>query len=150
MWGCTRRFRSIYDNPLILPTHVGVYHDEGKHWKRGKDSPHACGGVPRSGIHRSPIFLFSPRMWGCTIYITILKDLSNILPTHVGVYHIDVMNLSLHLYSPHACGGVPTARSNLKCLRKFSPRMWGCTWDGPAFSKPTRILPTHVGVYHPT
>ncbi len=66
--------------------------------------PHACGGVPFHGYFSLLNFLYSPRMWGCTSVDMDGIKTPGVFPTHVGVYRIYRLVLSVLTVFPTHVG----------------------------------------------
>ena len=50
---------------------------------------------------------------------------------------------------PHACGDVPYLVNSSSMLKKFSPRMWGCSGVARGHMADGLVFPTHVGMFRP-
>ena len=90
----------------------------------------------------------SPRTWGCFHLRDVVDKRVGVFPTHVGVFPLHEIALDKAKSLPHARGGVSVQRQPGPCLKRSSPRTWGC------FRVPARrgvahhVFPTHVGVFH--
>ena len=127
MWGCTDYIALMERNYEVFPTHVGVYLRLKLLRLNISSFPHACGGVPGRYMARWEIEPFSPRMWGCTVSVS--------------------LSILAYCRFPHACGGVPVELLFLVVPASFSPRMWGCTPLCSVITGIPLVFPTHVGVY---
>ena len=111
---------------------------------------------------------FSPHTWGCTFTLANVERISNVFPTHVGVYRCAICarllqkRFSPHTWGctgcapdhptechrfPHTRGGVPTLDEKYREAAQFSPHTWGCTVHALSFQQGDVVFPTHVGVY---
>ena len=86
-------------------------------------------------------------MWGCTVVQRTHLFNKRVFPTHVGVYRWLQSGYVVFSRFPHACGGVPFQSIKENKVRKFSPRMWGCTGSAGTRASSDSVFPTHVGVY---
>ena len=89
----------------------------------------------------------SPRTWGCFSFPQMTPLCVIVFPTHVGVFLLAVISLSLAGSLPHARGGVSTIKSTISISRMSSPRTWGCFYDSPQDCAEDMVFPTHVGVF---
>ena len=147
MWGCFQlpRYKALLS--CVFPTHVGVFlfHELRLDLYRGL--PHACGGVSFISTAYTPLYLSSPRMWGC-----FLAELTHMLrtlvfPTHVGVFLAQGPQSLGRVGLPHACGGVSSFARTFCGAFLSSPRMWGCFHHDAFVHADTSVFPTHVGVF---
>ncbi len=86
MWGCFSCMCFLSRDPLLFPTHVGVFPTGSAQHTFSRAIPHACGGVSYRLQRPEYVGGYSPRMWGCFL----LKGGDNPTPKTI----------------PHACGGV--------------------------------------------
>ena len=86
-------------------------------------------------------------MWGCFYARRYSKSADDVFPTHVGVFPIYGGIETSRFRLPHACGGVSLVYLVRRDLKRSSPRMWGCFWDGWTWRIPKGVFPTHVGVF---
>ena len=109
--------------------------------------PHACGGVSFISTAYTPLYLSSPRMWGCFRIQFKEGEPSPVFPTHVGVFPAFLASEALRMCLPHACGGVSFTIVYIHIFGKSSPRMWGCFLAELTHMLRTLVFPTHVGVF---
>ncbi len=64
-WGCFPHYKSVHQQSLVFPTHVGVFLRYGGGTDFAKSLPHACGGVSIAEMARLLSNMSSPRTWGC-------------------------------------------------------------------------------------
>ena len=131
----------------LLPTPVGMFRFGTRSAAAQSSSPHARGDVPPSSTRPASSRAFSPRPWGCSVHSaeTALRLL--LLPTPVGMFRRDFRCGQTRPPSPHARGDVPSAAANCLSLGSFSPRPWGCSATRPSSARPSRLLPTPVGMF---
>jgi len=155
MWGCSEQRHICFNFCWVSPTHVGCSLDKlgyrtvsvrlSAHAEVLSNRPHACGGVPLNVLYAPALMLFSPRMWGCSLFSFWLNLFALVFPTHVGVFR-GVRDEQTNDF-PHACGGVPVDLVTGQILETFSPRMWGCSDLYSALIGGQSVFPTHVGVF---
>ena len=135
------------DEPIVFPTHVGVFLYGPISRRFSSSLPHARGGVSFLGVEHGKRGQSSPRTWGCFWRENYTLGRRVVFPTHVGVFLIGGGRRSHSCRLPHARGGV-SATGVLDGLgRVSSPRTWGCFRIRWRMSLPCRVFPTHVGVF---
>ena len=109
--------------------------------------PHARGGVsPQQHLGTARI-QSSPRTWGCFRLHHPRLSMSNVFPTHVGVFLVRFLHKRPILSLPHARGGVSAACVPLSHAKRSSPRTWGCFCRRLMREIDDLVFPTHVGVF---
>src|SRR5690606_33119710 len=109
---------------------------------------HARGGVPVEHLGRDGGRRSSPRAWGCTAILPVVRRRWSVVPTRVGVYRRRPAAPVSANGRPHARGGVPPAPKLWRLWPTSSPRAWGCTGGGRGLVQRFAVVPTRVGVYH--
>ena len=151
----------------VFPTHVGVFPQPRCFPQDSGGLPHARGGVSGGGTRPdTPLGLpharggvsqdtnavawyawSSPRTWGCFLQALSQKTACPVFPTHVGVFLTLMTRRGMWECLPHARGGVSGRFEKDIPSKKSSPRTWGCFYRPRVGPKPTRVFPTHVGVF---
>ena len=126
-WGCFFGTNWRTSQPIVFPTHVGVFLTVLFLASSRVCLPHARGGVSGSAS-----CLPMPRL---------------VFPTHVGVFPPSAWYLPSAKSLPHARGGVSkTPFHDVHSLRS-SPRTWGCFPARGDAHRGHPVFPTHVGVF---
>ena len=112
-----------------------------------KRFPRVCGDVPDKVFHAHGLGLFSPRMRGCSVIRPQRKRLIAVFPAYAGMFRLVAKWWVGFLGFPRVCGDVPSANYLGVSLKKFSPRMRGCSWFllAPNLSPP--VFPAYAGMF---
>lgn len=92
----------------------------------------------------------SPRTWGCSGHLLLLRTDLAAVPTHVGVLRRGGDRGVRQLRGPHARGGAPNSRLMMPRAVQRSPRRWGCSGRTRPADRGAATVPTHVGVLPPS
>jgi len=146
-WGCSGLDCVCPSRLQVFPTRVGMFRTHRTSFVRITGFPHARGDVPNTGLREGPHFLFSPRAWGCSVWVEGTNALPPVFPTRVGMFRPFFAPAFSESRFPHARGDVPVARTATPVPPSFSPRAWGCS--GLSFLPPTidSVFPTRVGMF---
>ena len=132
---------------LVFPTHVGMFRLSLLLTRVGGSFPHTCGDVPAECDINCILAKFSPHMWGCSDLLVKNGLLTEVFPTHVGMFRQISTNRDKADSFPHTCGDVPFEQTLATELAKFSPHMWGCSGMIHYLPQRQTVFPTHVGMF---
>ena len=85
-WGCFFGTNWRTSQPIVFPTHVGVFLTVLFLASSRVCLPHARGGVSREPRQAAQLPASSPRTWGCFLSYRLRRALGFVFPTHVGVF----------------------------------------------------------------
>ena len=146
-WGCFMVGSGSSSNPVVFPTHVGVFLHGEVLCRRQKGLPHTRGGVSRFlGIPLSSL-RSSPHTWGCFFLRENTRLHYCVFPTHVGVFLMDWPDVAVKVRLPHTRGGVSRSSWPPTGAIRSSPHTWGCFQKATKKLDCTAVFPTHVGVF---
>src|SRR5258708_2937811 len=116
-------------------------------------SPHTRGDGPCTCPGLRQQRWFSPHTWGWSAYKFPFANSCGVLPTHVGMVRVSVVQSQLHRRSPHTRGDGPNCVYQIQQAGRFSPHTWGWSADVNEFGSKIQtgggeyiVLPTHVGM----
>ena len=146
-WGCFLLLNAFLIICRVFPTHVGVFLKIHDVLHDLLCLPHARGGVSAPlWLPAHPIWS-SPRTWGCFQCVVFPAHLTDVFPTHVGVFLFWGKSHHLPTCLPHARGGVSCQERGFIDVWESSPRTWGCFYLKKREEELTQVFPTHVGVF---
>ncbi len=126
MWRCFHRHLSDHPPEHIFSTYVEVFLSyKGGQLLQG-DFLHVCGGVSAFQPNVPDIRKFSPRMWRCFFFQSLLWVVVEIFSTYVEVFlSLEYLHQLISNFL-HVCGGVSKRINEGLTVFLFSPRMWRC------------------------
>ena len=89
----------------VFPTCVGMFLTEVICQGRRR-FPHVCGDVSSNKVKQEKNWLFSPRVWGCFLYINLYTGADYVFPTCVGMFPKQKDKVEAKRGFPHVCGDV--------------------------------------------
>ena len=147
MWRCF--IPAIARPPFkrVFSTHVEMFPKSSRQTKRRSGFLHACGDVSQQHHHPERQREFSPRMWRCFLCRRIYSEKVIVFSTHVEMFLIQAVILSMLVCFLHACGDVSIRLEALCLLLQFSPRMWRCFLLQRRQGGPCDVFSTHVEMF---
>ena len=146
-WGCFSQYRRDDRRAYVFPTCVGVFLTRSpSRWSR-RGLPHVRGGVSFHFQGKAFPEKSSPRAWGCFSFGCGVHFIPLVFPTCVGVFPLDLPNISAYPSLPHVRGGVSSRNSEKGGFVMSSPRAWGCFRRAPSARQRMEVFPTCVGVF---
>ncbi len=124
-WGWSGSGDTADQNPVVLPTRVGMVRFRTSRSPSRKCSPHARGDGPLTAAMHGVVYGFSPRAWGWSDFVVIRVSGRGVLPTRVGMVRVRCGVLRARLRFPHARGDGPASTVSSLPVLRFSPRAWG-------------------------
>ncbi len=145
-WGWSG-LRGVDQEPaFVLPTRVGMVRTAPGQESRALRSPHPRGDGPSKASWPRSRGWFSPPAWGWSGVRHSDTHCADVLPTRVGMVRpLGIPQVRFDC-SPHPRGDGPGIYTRTSTVNTFSPPAWG--WSAPRRreSKPTKVLPTRVGM----
>ena len=109
--------------------------------------PRVCGDVPQVKRDLRTRTKFSPRMRGCSGYLSAPIDNPIVFPAYAGMFRHWRGAACHDLRFPRVCGDVPQKHKGMFFQNKFSPRMRGCS-EGLFISvKGGNVFPAYAGMF---
>ena len=146
-WGCSVADALLLTTLPVFPTHVGVFRACCPPSWLAPCLPHPRGGVPSKVSGPGTGTESSPPTWGCSEPRGRHVVLSQVFPTHVGVFRDPGIGALRLVCLPHPRGGVPLLVEVEATSRSSSPPTWGCSAEGDLGAPQFAVFPTHVGVF---
>ncbi len=132
---------------MVFPTPVGMFRFyEGWALTRLR-FPHPRGDVPQTKWKQKPFEEFSPPPWGCSASLCAVSGLRPVFPTPVGMFRLELFNISGCGCFPHPRGDVPAFLLPTWVFIKFSPPPWGCSVEFEKIATIEAVFPTPVGMF---
>ena len=147
MWGCSGRWRRGTPPRRVFPTYVGMFRGPRRKSMCRASFPHVCGDVPCIWRQCQSSPRFSPRMWGCSVFLKRAGFGCGVFPTYVGMFRWRTRRARARGRFPHVCGDVPPVYMASPTPAKFSPRMWGCSVSRRVRLRHEDVFPTYVGMF---
>ncbi len=146
-WGCFLRRAALCAFEIVFPTCVGVFPPDWSAVSIVYCLPHMRGGVSPVTASVKDTATSSPHAWGCFLITTILRPVTKVFPTCVGVFPAFQSRSDLMVCLPHMRGGVSTASRDLLNMELSSPHAWGCFFHHLRRDSAAGVFPTRVGVF---
>ena len=131
---------------MVFPMRVGMVRGVTGTTVPVPSFPHACGDGPKlPGAIDAP-HLFSPCVWGWSVFSQYQQVHHKVFPMRVGMVRCDALNAVILCSFPHACGDGPgTARQGMAGVA-FSPCVWGWSEEETLATIPDGVFPMRVGM----
>ncbi len=131
----------------VVPARAGVFPDRDRWpWARSR-GPRACGGVPVAEAVRIIRPEWSPRVRGCSPYVTCMPRGRIVVPARAGVFPRGTVMAAWVEGGPRACGGVPCTPSATPTAGSWSPRVRGCSRLRLRDHRHDDVVPARAGVF---
>ena len=106
-WGCSAAVTKTTWQPVVFPTHVGMFRGWPSRMNAYNRFPHSRGDVPETDGSANRADVFSPLTWGCSWGHADSKTYIAVFPTHVGMFRILRLLDGRENCFPHSRGDVP-------------------------------------------
>ncbi len=145
--GCSRVGVGVGLLVLVVPARAGVFPPSAPPCPGRPRGPRACGGVPLGGVIQHAWLTWSPRVRGCSPARTDQQPWWQVVPARAGVFPGRRTRGRTRRSGPRACGGVPCSFNSGVRLRRWSPRVRGCSRAGARWWWLGRVVPARAGVF---